>query len=243
MADLQIFPLGDVVLQSGATLWQARLAYTTYGTLTPARDNVVLIPTFYAGQHTDVELMIAAGRAIDPAKLVVVPNMLGNGHPRANTPLPFDRAAFPRVTIHDNVICQHRLVTEHPASRRSRPSPSMGAAGVSVGLHWIWWRRSRRSAATRAPHPTTCSEVLKAVPTPRFNDEVREAAGGLIASRACMPAHSQDSIAHHEFRKMGLSSIEDVCGSGARYRSRRQRSARDVVTRQHADISANPRSG
>jgi len=80
MADLQIFPLGDVVLQSGATLWQAQLAYATYGTLNAARDNVVLIPTFYAGHHTDVEAMMAPGRAIDPAKyFIVVPNMLGNG--------------------------------------------------------------------------------------------------------------------------------------------------------------------
>src|SRR5258707_15406341 len=39
MTDPQIFPLGDVVLQSGTTLWQAKLAYTTYGTLNPARDN------------------------------------------------------------------------------------------------------------------------------------------------------------------------------------------------------------
>jgi len=131
MADLQIFPLGDVVLQSGATLWQARLAYTTYGTLSPARDNVVLIPTFYAGQHTDVELMIAAGRAIDPAKhFVVVPNMLGNGlsSSPSNTPPPFDRAAFPRVTIHDNVICQHRLVTEHLGIAKIRL-----VAGFSMG--------------------------------------------------------------------------------------------------------------
>src|SRR3954463_11822215 len=88
MADLQMFPLGDVVLQSGATLWQARIAYTTYGALNAARDNVVVIPTFYAGHHTDVEPMMSAGRAIDPAKyFIVVPNMLGNdvavrGHQR-----------------------------------------------------------------------------------------------------------------------------------------------------------------
>ena len=36
MPDLQTFALGDIVLQSGSTLWQAKLAYTTYGTLNAA---------------------------------------------------------------------------------------------------------------------------------------------------------------------------------------------------------------
>src|SRR3954471_19256981 len=114
MANLEIFPLGDVVLQSGATLWQAKIAYTTYGVLNTAADNVVLIPTFYAGQHTDVELMMAPGRAIDPRKFfVVVPNMLGNGlsSSPSNTPPPLDRASFPHVTVYDTVACQHRLLT------------------------------------------------------------------------------------------------------------------------------------
>ena len=143
----------------------AQLAYTTYGTLNAARDNVVLIPTFYAGHHTDVELMMAPGRAIDPARyFVVVPNMLGNGlsSSPSNTPPPFDRAAFPHVTIHDNVVCQHRLVTEHlrhradPARRRLLDGR---AAGVSVGraVPGHGATRSRRSAAPRAPHRTISS--------------------------------------------------------------------------------------
>ena len=72
--------LGDVVLQSGLTLRQAKLAYKTYGKLAPARDNVIVMPTFYGGQHTDTEAMMRAGRALDPARyFIVVPNMFGNG--------------------------------------------------------------------------------------------------------------------------------------------------------------------
>src|SRR2546430_872208 len=123
MADFELFPLGDLVLQSGSTLWQARLAYKTYGALNAARDNVVLIPTFYAGLHTDAEAMFAPGRAIDPGKhFIVVANMFGNGlsSSPSNTPPPIDRAAFPRVTIYDNVVAQHRLITEHLALTRIR---------------------------------------------------------------------------------------------------------------------------
>jgi homoserine O-acetyltransferase/O-succinyltransferase len=49
MSDYSIFSLGDVVLQCGITLREAKIAYKTYGTLNAARDNVVVMPTFYGG--------------------------------------------------------------------------------------------------------------------------------------------------------------------------------------------------
>ena len=80
MADYEIFELGDVVLQCGITLRKARIAYKTYGKLAPARDNVIVMPTFYGGQHTDTEPMMQAGRALDLNRyFVIVPNMFGNG--------------------------------------------------------------------------------------------------------------------------------------------------------------------
>ena len=111
MPDHEIFDLGDVILQSGLTLRHAKLVYKTYGKLAPARDNVIVMPTFYGAQHPETEAMMGAGRALDPARyFIVVPNMFGNGlssSPR-NTPPPFDRAAFPDVTVYDNVVCQYR---------------------------------------------------------------------------------------------------------------------------------------
>jgi homoserine O-acetyltransferase len=115
MADYQVFELGDVVLQSGMTLREAKLAYTTYGTLNSRRDNVILFPTFYGGQHPQNEPMIGRGMALDPATyFIIVPNMFGNGlsSSPSNTPPPYDRARFPPVTLYDNIMCQHRLVTE-----------------------------------------------------------------------------------------------------------------------------------
>src|SRR3954470_6223047 len=101
-----LFPLGAVTLQSGATLPDARLVYKTHGKLNAAKDNAVLIPTFYSGTHVDNESMLGPGRALDPARhFIIVPNMLGNGlsSSPSNTPPPFDRARFPRVTVYDNV--------------------------------------------------------------------------------------------------------------------------------------------
>ena len=61
MTDYEIFELGDVVLQSGLTLRGAKLAYKTHGALNPTRDNVIVMPTYYGGQHLDNEAMIGTG--------------------------------------------------------------------------------------------------------------------------------------------------------------------------------------
>lgn len=115
MADYETLELGNVVLQSGMTLRGAKLAYKTFGTLNSAKDNVIVMPTFYGGHHTNNEPLIGEGKALDPTKyFIVIPNMFGNGisSSPSNTPSPFDRARFPNVTLYDNVMCQHRLVTE-----------------------------------------------------------------------------------------------------------------------------------
>lgn len=114
--DHEIFELGDVVLQHGATLRNAKLAYKTYGTLAADRSNAVVYPTWYSGRHTDNEWLIGTDKALNPDELfIIVPNMLGNGlsSSPSNTPPPYDRARFPDVTFYDQVECQHRLVTEH----------------------------------------------------------------------------------------------------------------------------------
>ena len=109
MSDYQTFDLGNIVLQSGATLRDAKLAYKTYGTLNPAKDNVIVYPTWYSGQHYDNEWLVGEGRALDPKKyFIIIPNMLGNGlsSSPSNTAEPYDRARFPRVTVYDQVVLQ-----------------------------------------------------------------------------------------------------------------------------------------
>ena len=49
MADYEIFELGDFVLQCGKTLRAAKLAFKTFGTLSPAKDNAIVYPTWYSG--------------------------------------------------------------------------------------------------------------------------------------------------------------------------------------------------
>jgi len=113
--DYEIFDLGDVPLQRGATLRNARLAYKTYGKLDADKSNVIVYPTWYSGQHRDNEWLIGPGMALDPEKyFIIVPNMLGNGlsSSPSNTPEPYNLSRFPDITLYDNVTLQHRLVTE-----------------------------------------------------------------------------------------------------------------------------------
>ena len=115
MDECDFFDLGDVPLIGGGVLRNARLGYKTYGTLNGAGDNVIVMPTFYTGTHDRNEGFFGAGRAIDPARHFIVSiNMFGNGisSSPSTTPAPQDGPRFPKVTLWDNVACQHRLLTE-----------------------------------------------------------------------------------------------------------------------------------
>jgi homoserine O-acetyltransferase len=113
--DYACFDLGDFALQSGESLQQARLAYTTSGQLNDRRDNVVLLPTFYTGTHIRNNGFYGEGRAIDPQRhFVVSVNMFGNGYSSSpsNSTTTQRGAGFPPITLYDNVAAQHRLLTE-----------------------------------------------------------------------------------------------------------------------------------
>lgn len=113
--NLEIFEPGDVDLQSGATLGDAKLAYKTYGTLNSRKDNVIVFPTFFGGTHLENEPLIGDGVALNPNEyFIIAPNMLCNGisSSPSNSPEPYNKAGFPNVTLYDNIMLQHRLVTE-----------------------------------------------------------------------------------------------------------------------------------
>ncbi len=114
MTGRQTFEAADFTLQGGETLPSAKLVYRTLGMLSPARDNVVLIPSWYSGTDREAEIcMVGPGRAIDPARhFVVLTNLLSGGvsSSPSNTPAPFEAGRFPRVTLHDNVRLQRMLL-------------------------------------------------------------------------------------------------------------------------------------
>ncbi len=116
MSGLQFLEVSNFALQKGGVLPTARLAYRTVGSLNAAKDNAVLVPSWYTGTDADSEMFMAgAGRALDPAKyFLIFTNLLANGvsSSPSNTLAPVEKGRFPKITLHDNVRLQHQLVTE-----------------------------------------------------------------------------------------------------------------------------------
>ena len=107
------FVLRNFDLQCGVTLPELVLVYQTYGTLNASRSNVVLYPTSYGAQHSDVDWLIKPGGILDPAKwFVIMPNMFGNG--LSTSPSNCERAKVKGFyfTHFDNVRSQRALL-EH----------------------------------------------------------------------------------------------------------------------------------
>jgi len=104
------FDAGDVTLQSGAVLQNARLSWKAHGTLVPARDNVIVYPTSYGAQHPELEWLIGPDRVLDPERwFVVQTDMFGNGLSSS----PSTQSDYPTlITVHDNVQVQRRALRE-----------------------------------------------------------------------------------------------------------------------------------
>ncbi len=103
------------MLQSGATLRGAQLAYKTHGALSRSRDNVIVYPTAFAGDYAEYEPRIKPGMALEPDKyFIIVPSLFRGGFSSSpsNTLEPYGGPRVPRVTIYDNVAAQHWLVAE-----------------------------------------------------------------------------------------------------------------------------------
>lgn len=112
----EVHDIGDLPLEEGDTLRGCQLAYATLGTLNAAKDNAVLVPTWYTGNHSVMrDAYVGPGRALDPEKyFIVIVNQIGSGLGSSphNTPGPFGRDRFPRIQIGDDVVAQERLLRE-----------------------------------------------------------------------------------------------------------------------------------
>ena len=111
----QEFNLGNIKLISGKILRSAKLVYKTYGKLNKGNSNVVILPTFYTGTHIRNEGFIGKNRALNPNKYFIVSiNMFGNGLSTSpsNAPISHYGYKFPKVTLWDNIYCQHKLITQ-----------------------------------------------------------------------------------------------------------------------------------
>jgi homoserine O-acetyltransferase len=114
--DYELHGIGDFELEEGGTIPDLQLAVATYGTLNAAKDNAILIPTWFSGTHQTWELVyIGEGRALDPSLyFIVVVNQIGNGCSTSphNCDGEVAMSRFPHVTIGDDVRAQEQLLRE-----------------------------------------------------------------------------------------------------------------------------------
>lgn len=128
-----VFELGEMPLHKGGTMPGARLVWRAHGTLSPARDNLVLYPTSYGAQHPDIEWLIGPEGVLDPTRwCVVIPNMFGGGLSSS----PSNAAPWPHlVTAWDNVAAQRRLVSEVFGATRLHAVYGW-SMGAQQAYHW-----------------------------------------------------------------------------------------------------------
>ena len=113
----KLIDIGRLELEEGGVLEDCTLAVATHGRLNAARDNAILVPTWYSGTSKIMEqVYIGPGHALDPERyFIIVVNQIGSGLSLSpsNAPANIAGPRFPRVRIGDDVRAQHRLLTQH----------------------------------------------------------------------------------------------------------------------------------
>src|SRR5580700_11880156 len=108
--------IGNLELEEGGHIPDCQLAVATHGTLNAAKDNAILVTTWYSGTSKIMEqVYIGNGRALDPDKyFIIVVNQIGSGLSTSphNTPAPAGMANFPHVRIGDDVRAQYKLLAD-----------------------------------------------------------------------------------------------------------------------------------
>jgi len=217
---------GPLALESGECLPEVRVAYRTWGRLSPTRDNAVLVCHALTGSADADEWwggILGCGRALDPARdFIVCSNVLGSCYgttgptsPRPDVTGPWG-PDFPAVTVRDMVRLQASLL-DALGVRRLRLVIGGSLGGMQV-LEWAATFPERVDAvvpiATCGRHSAWCiglSEAQRAAiaADPRWR-EGRYApddppSSGLAAARmiAMCTYRSRDSFVDRFGRRTG----------------------------------------
>ncbi len=174
MSDFDVFDLGPTRLACGIEVPSLRLAYKVYGSLNAQKSNLILYPTSYGAQHSDIDWLIGADRILDPERYcIVIPNQLGNGLSSSPSTLadPFTHGRAPAFSHLDNVAAQDRLLTEMFGIERIALLYGWSMGGQQA-LHWgaLHPNRVERicvtcTSARTSPHNKIFLEGLRAALT------------------------------------------------------------------------------
>ncbi len=155
--------IGDLELETGGMLPGVRVAYESWGKLSPARDNAVLVLHALTGDSHAAgsaglghptpgwwDGLIGAGRAIDTTRwFVVAPNILGGcqGTTGPSSPSPDGRpwgSRFPYLTTRDQVAAEEELARAIGVQRWA-----LVLGGSAGGMRALEWAVTRPDAVER----------------------------------------------------------------------------------------------
>jgi homoserine O-acetyltransferase len=168
----ELYDIGDFAFEEGGIIKNCQLAVATYGKLNAAKDNAILITTWYSGTSKIMsDVYVGEGRALDPNKyFIIIVNQIGNGLSTSphNTDGPNGMANFPKVRIADDVRAQHKLLTE-TFGLASLALVTGGSMGAQQTYEWAvaYPDMVRRAAPIAGTAKTTDHDFL-------FADAVRD---------------------------------------------------------------------
>jgi homoserine O-acetyltransferase len=115
--DYDVVSIGRLDLEDGGSIPDCQLAVATWGELNPAKDNAILVPTWYTGTHQIFrDVYIGPDHALNPKRyFIVCVNQIGNGLSTSphNSDGDLAMSKFPKVRIGDDVVAQERLLRKH----------------------------------------------------------------------------------------------------------------------------------
>jgi homoserine O-acetyltransferase len=118
--DYDLVSVGRLDLEEGGTIADCQLAVATFGKLNAAKDNAILITTWFSGTHQIFrDAYIGPEHALNPERyFIVVVDQIGNGlstspHNADGENADISMSNFPNVRIGDDVVAQERLLREH----------------------------------------------------------------------------------------------------------------------------------
>ncbi len=223
----EMYALGDFVLEEGYTLRDCKLAYATFGELNEAKDNAILVTTWYSGTHQILrDAYIGPEHALNPDEyFIVVVNQIGNGLSSSphNTDGPHARAGFPRVRIGDDVRAQEQLLRELFGIEQLQLVVG-GSMGAQQTYEWAvrFPEKVKRAApiagtAKNTPHDFIFTQALIETITmdPAFRGGYYETSADLRAALArhariwSVMGFSTEFWKQEQWRLLGFASADD----------------------------------
>jgi len=169
--DYELLSIGRLDLEDGGTIPDCQLAVATFGELNAAKDNAILITTWYSGTHQIWrDTYIGTDHALDPQRyFIVCVNQIGSGlstspHNAAGANSGIAMSKFPDVRIGDNVVAQQRLLRDHFGIEQLALVVG-GSMGAQQTYEWAvrFPDQVRRAAAIAGTAQTTPGNFLLAL--------------------------------------------------------------------------------